>query len=167
MTGDKRIILRNGGRRNVSPFGLWSDMDDVFDAFRKDIDSMFLDPFGRSMVRPYRIKQPNNYMPMNLQDEGEFLELTVDMPGVQKDNIKLSLDEGLLTLSVDSNEENEEKDEGYLLKERSSYSCQRCIRIPTDVKEEDVEANMVDGVLHVKLPKVEPKKKEKTEIKVK
>ena len=164
MTGENRLVLRNGDRRSVSPFGLWSDMDDIFDSFRKDIDSMIMDPLGRVAVRPYRVKHVSSYMPMNLKDEGEYLDLTVDMPGVVKEDVKLSIDDDILTLSVDSKEEKEEKDEGYLLKERSSYTCQRSIRIPLEVKDDEIEANMENGVLHVKLPKVHPKKKEKTEI---
>ena len=106
-------------------------------------------------------------MPMNLKDEGEYLDLTVDMPGVVKDNVRLSIDDDILTLSVDAEDEKEEKEEGYLLKERSSYKCERSVRIPVDVKDDEVEANMENGVLHVKLPKVHPKKKEKTEIQIK
>jgi HSP20 family molecular chaperone IbpA len=48
----------------------------------------------------------------------------------------------------------------------SSYKCQRSIRLPVDVKEDDIQASMENGVLNVKLPKVHPKKKERTEIKI-
>ena len=159
MNGDKRIILRNGGRRSVSPFGIWSDMDDLF-------DSMFWDPFQRMNRRPARVRQINNYMPMNLKDEEDDLELTVDMPGVDKEHVKLSIDDDILTISVDSEKASEEKDEGYLLKERSSYKCKRSLRLPSEVKEEDIRASMENGVLKVSLPKVHPKKKEMTEIKI-
>lgn len=167
MTGDNRMILRGNDRRSVSPFGLWTDMDDLFDSFRRDIDSMFYDPLNMIPMKPRRVRMINRaYMPMNLKDGDENLDLTIEMPGVDKDDVRISIDEDILTVSVEQKEEEEEKEEGYLLRERSSYTCKRSIRIPTEVKGDDVSAEMKDGVLHVTLPKVEPQEKKVHDIKV-
>jgi HSP20 family protein len=166
MAEDKRMMVRENDRRNVSPFGLWSDMDELFDSFRRDLDTMFMNPWGTRVIRPVRVRSANFYMPMNMEDKGENLELTVEMPGVKKDDVRLSLDEDILSISVDSSEQREEGDKNYLLKERSSYKCERSVRLPAEVLGENVEAKMEDGVLRITLPKAHPKKQEKQEIKI-
>lgn len=166
MAEDKRMTVRDGDRRGVSPFGLWSDVDDLFDAFRKDIDRMFMDPWARTTVRPIRVRPAANYMPMDMEDDGENLKLTIEMPGVRKKDVKLSINEDILTISVDSKEDKKKEEKNYLLRERSSYQCERSVRLPTEVQGEKVEAKMDEGVLHVTLPKVHPKKKEVHEIKI-
>lgn len=67
---------------------------------------------------------------------------------------------------MDSDEEKKEEKKNYLLRERSSYKCERSVRLPAEVQGEEVEAKMEEGVLHVTLPKVHPKKKETHEIKI-
>jgi HSP20 family protein len=166
MTEDRRMILRDNDRRGVSPFGLWSDVDDLFDAFRRDIDRMFMDPWARTTIRPIRVRTANTYMPMNLEDEGENLKLSVEMPGVNKDDVKLSINEDILTIGVESEERKEEDEKEYLLRERSSYRCQRSVRLPVEVQGENVDAKMEEGVLTVILPKVHPKEKKTHEINI-
>lgn len=167
MTDDSRMVVKNERPGYVSPLGLMSEMDDLFDSFRKEMDSMLFEPWRSVSLRPVRLRRAPLYMPMNMVDNGEELELTVDIPGVKKDDVSISIDEDILTIDVDSKEEKEEKDASYLLKERSTYRCQRSVKLPVDIVQDKVEARMADGVLHLKLPKLHPKKKEKLEIKVK
>lgn len=81
MTEDNRLTIRDHDRRGFSPFGLRSDVDDLFDIFRSDIDRMFFDPWARTTLRPIRVRAQPTYMPMNMEDVGENLMLTVEMPG--------------------------------------------------------------------------------------
>ncbi len=166
MTEDNRLTARDNDRRGVSPFGLWSDVDDLFDAFRGDIDRIFMDPWARTTIRPIKVRAQATYMPMNMEDAGDKLMLTVEMPGVKKEDIKLSINEDILTIRVDSKEEKKEEKKNYLLRERSSYKCERSVRLPAEVQGENVGAKMEEGVLHITLPKVHPKKKETHEIKI-
>ncbi|MFW3146086.1 MAG: Hsp20/alpha crystallin family protein [Thermoplasmatota archaeon] len=163
---DKRMVLRDSDRGNLSPFGMWDDFDDLFNAFRRDIDRMFWNPMVPEPPR-IRVFRRQSYMPMNLEDKGENMELTVELPGIKKEDAKISLDEDILNISVETEDEKEQKEDGkYLLRERSSFSCSRSIRLPQEVDESKVSAQMVEGVLHVTLPKKHPQKKEKTEIKI-
>ena len=164
---DKRMVLRDSDRGTVSPFGMWEDLDDLFNTFRRDMDRMFWNPMVPESPR-IRVFRRQSYMPMNLEDKGESLELTVELPGINKEDAKISLDEDILNISVESKAEKEEKGEDYyLLRERSSFSCSRSIRLPQEVDESKVSAQMSDGVLRVTLPKKHPQKKERTEIKIK
>lgn len=161
---DRRIVLRNGDRRAVNPFGMWDDFDDLFNSFRRDMDRMIWSPMTHEVPRMRLVKR-TSYMPMDMEDNGEKFSLTIELPGVKKEDIKLSLDDDLLTISVDSKEEKEESEEGkYLFRERSSYSCSRSVKLPETVDEEGIKANMKEGVLKIELPKKEPESKEKREI---
>lgn len=167
MKDDRKMVLRNDIKEPAYLVDPWRDVDDLFNTFRRDMDRMLLDPFGFELPRP-RMKALRSvqFMPMNLEDLGEKLLLTVEMPGVNKDDTKISLEEDILTISVDSKAENEEKEKNYLLRERSFYSCQRSVRLPVDVLGEKVSAKMDNGVLHVELPKKHPKEPKKKDIKI-
>ncbi|MGA1872439.1 MAG: Hsp20/alpha crystallin family protein [Thermoplasmatota archaeon] len=163
---EKRMVLRDGDRSSMSPFGLWEDFDDLFNAFRRDMDRMFLSPVSTEPARIRVFRRPS-YMPMNLEDKEDMFLLTVDLPGIDKDDAKISLEEDILSISVESKEEKEEKEEGrYLFRERSSHSCSRSIRLPQEVDESRIKAKMIDGVLHVELPKSNPKEKVVKEINI-
>lgn len=161
-----KVVVRNNDRRIMDPFGFWTDFDDIFNAFRRDMDRMFWSPsIGSSMAPRMRVVRRGYQMPMNLEDKGDELLLTVEMPGVKKEDMKLSIDDGVLSISVKAEDEDEGSEEGkYLFKERSSFYCSRCVRLPENIDEENVSAKMVDGVLHIEIPKSEPEKKEVKEI---
>ncbi|MGA1847825.1 MAG: Hsp20/alpha crystallin family protein [Thermoplasmatota archaeon] len=163
---DKRMILRNADSGAFAPFGLWEDFDDLFNAFRSDVDRMFWSPVAREPAK-LRVFHGNTYMPMDLEDHGDKLELSVELPGTRKEDAKISLEDNVLTISVESKQEREEKEEGrYLFRERSSMSCSRSIRLPVDVEEGKVSARMDNGILKIEMPKVHPGEKKTREIKI-
>ncbi len=90
------------------------------------------------------------------ETEKEYI-VEADMPGVNKDDIRLELKDGILTLGVEHDEQvNEEKD-NYIRKERKYGSYSRSFSVD-GVKQEDVSAKYNDGVLTVTLPKTEEAK---------
>ena len=107
-----------------------------FDLF----DDMFDDPFFT--------RNDNNF------------ELEVDLPGFNKDNIKMTIDDGYLTINAKQETNNDEKDNHgkYVRRERYYGECSRSFYVGEDVKEEDIKAKYTDGTLKVEIPKVEPKK---------
>lgn len=93
------------------------------------------------------------------ETEKEFI-IEADMPGVKKEDIKLELRDGILTVGVEHNEQIDEKQDNYIRKERRYGSYCRSFSVD-GVKQEDVSAKYNDGVLTVTLPKAE-EVKEKT-----
>ena len=166
--GNKKVVVRNNDRVPMDPFGVWTDFDDIFNAFRKDMDNMFWGPsFEKQLTPRMRIVRKGYQMPMNMENKEDRYLLTVEMPGVKKEDTKLSIDDGILSISVKAENENEESQEGkYLFRERASFSCSRCVRIPDNIDEENVTAKMVDGVLHISIPKLEVEKKETRDIEI-
>lgn len=84
-------------------------------------------------------------------------ELSIDLPGVKKEDVKAELKDGCLTISATTGYSNDEKDaEGrYLRRERYAGSFQRSFYVGEEVTREDIKASFADGVLHLTVPKKE------------
>ncbi len=85
------------------------------------------------------------------EQEGKYV-LEADLPGFDKDNISITLDQGVLTISGRQEEKREEKGERYFFQERTTGSFSRSIRLPAEVDPEAVEASLDQGVLKLILP---------------
>ncbi len=89
---------------------------------------------------------------VDVKETAEGYTLQADLPGVSKENISLSVDNGYLTIAVRQEELKAEDTENYICRERRQMSSQRSFYVG-DVKPDDVRANYRDGVLEVKFPK--------------
>lgn len=90
---------------------------------------------------------------VNLADDGDHYELTAELPGVKKEDVKVHFDDGMLTISAEKKTENEKKDErGYVVKERSEGSFSRSFYLE-DADEGRGEASFENGVLKLTLGK--------------
>lgn len=90
-------------------------------------------------------------------EDGYLLE--AEIPGVEKKDISLKLDENVLTISADLNLENKEEDNHYLRKERVSGHMERSFNVE-GIQQDAITADYHNGILVVKLPKVPEVKKE-------
>ena len=90
------------------------------------------------------------------ETEKEYV-IEADMPGVKKEDIKLDLRDGVLTIGVEQNEQSEDKRENYIRKERRYGSYCRTFHVD-GIQQENVTAKYNDGVLTVSLPKSEESK---------
>jgi HSP20 family protein len=95
------------------------------------------------------------------------LEIVADLPGMDKKDIKVSLEENLLTIKGEKKEEKESKDKHFHTIERRSGSFYRAIRLPVEVEKDKVEAAFKDGVLTLRLPKSKEAKKKVAQIEIK
>jgi HSP20 family protein len=88
------------------------------------------------------------------EDEHEYL-VTADLPEVKKDEVKVNIDNGVISISGERKTKTEQKDKKkkYHRIERSYGSYQRSFRLPENIKEDEVQAEFRDGVLRVHLPK--------------
>ena len=97
------------------------------------------------------------------EKDGKYL-LDIDLPGYQKEDIKISIFNGNLTISAEHNESNEEKDaKGNILrKERYSGSCSRTFYVGDAIKESDIHASFNNGILTIDFPSEAKKQEEET-----
>jgi HSP20 family protein len=124
----------------------------VEDFFGKDFDNYFNGMF-RGMSIPS----------VNISQTADSFEIELAAPGLKKEDFKINVEDDVLTISSEKEEEKEEKKKKYTRREYSFSSFSRSFVLPKDINAEGVKAEYTEGVLKVKLPKVEvtPKKKAK------
>lgn len=101
-----------------------------------------------------------------IEKESSYV-VTVDLPGVKKNDVKITIKDNTLTIQGVRSFEHKEKDGGFQRIERSYGTFQRSFTLPATVKSEAIEASFEDGILSVILPEVEEPKLKAIEIKVK
>jgi HSP20 family protein len=90
---------------------------------------------------------------IDVRETEQEYRVSVELPGMTKDDIELTVDQGRLHVRGEKREEQREEEEDYLRVERSYGSFSRTIPLPSTVEEEDIEASYKDGVLDIHLPK--------------
>lgn len=105
---------------------------------------------------------------MNLEEHDKGYELTVEVPGIDKENIHIEVEGGRLAIWGEKRTERSDgaKDKKYHLREITYGSFRREILLPDDVKADSIEAKYDNGHLRVVLPKVEAKVPRKIEVKL-
>lgn len=103
----------------------------------------------------------------NIVDEGDYFRITAELPGLERGDIEITVHDGTLEIKGEQKNEIEEKKEGYVRKEYSSSSYHRSFKLPGNIDENKIEANLDKGILKLSLPKIEEEKKEKKKIEVK
>jgi HSP20 family protein len=91
----------------------------------------------------------------------------VELPGVSKDDVRITLQDNTLTIRGEKKQEKESKESNYHRVERSYGSFQRTFTLPTAVRADKVDASYKDGILSITLPKAEEAKAKQIEVRVK
>ncbi len=124
--------------------------------FRENLFDDMMDDFFRRPFMTDNDRQIPQFMKTDVKESDTDYELEVDIPGYNKDDITLDLKDGCLSISAAKNVENNEKDENghYIRRERFSGNMTRSFYVGEDVKQEDIKAKFENGILHVRVPKV-------------
>ncbi len=104
--------------------------------------------------------------PMDLVETEDAFVLRADLPGLSEKDVKIELEDNVLTVSGERKAEHEERKEGYYRVERASGTFSRSLTLPEGVDPEGVSANFDRGVLEVRIPKPEERKPRKVAISV-
>ena len=133
----------------------WPSFVDEF--FNTDFWPSFLDVNTRYSVPAVNI----------LEEDNEY-RIEVIAPGIDKKDVKINLEDDVLTISSERKEENEEKDKHYMRREFNYTAFIRSFVVPEEVDAEKISAEHKNGILTLHLPKKEEvvKKTQKREIKV-
>lgn len=118
---------------------------------------------GRELAMP-------RSMPLDVVEREDHFECKADIPGVDKNDIQVSVDNNVLSIKVDKKEEKkEEKEEGgvkWHRYERSQTFNQRALRMPPTADLDNVSAHYENGVLQLKVPKKQLEEPEKKRINI-
>jgi len=126
------------------------------------------DPFARDLHRQFdRLARttfgPSAAMPMDaVRHEGD-VELRFDVPGIDPDSIEVTVDRGVLSVSVTRSDERNEN-EKFFVRERTTGTVTRRVRLSENLNAEAVEADYHNGVLQVRIPVLEQAKPRKVEV---
>lgn len=105
------------------------------------------------------ISATKNEMKCDIYEKKGNYHIDIDLPGYEKEEIKLDINDGILTVSASKNHEEEDSDKNYFRRERVYSSVSRSFSL-ADVNEELIDAEFKNGILKIVLPK-----KEQTETK--
>ena len=126
-------------------------------------DDFFNDPFGMMNVsegrNPLYGKHAKNLMKTDIREKENSYELAVDLPGFKKDEIKLELNDGYLTISAEKGLDKDEKDKEnrYIRRERYAGSMSRSFYVGESLTEQDIHAKYENGILTLDVPKEDKK----------
>jgi len=151
-----RLIRRESARSPLSRLGLWDeDLDRVFEGF----------------FRPLRVVEEatgEDLIPaLDVSEKDDAYVIKAELPGVQKEDIAVTLENGVLTISGESGSEKEEKEEGRVIRQERRYGRYvRSLRLGAQIDDKNVKASYKDGVLELILPKAEEVKPKKIAVDV-
>lgn len=107
----------------------------------------------------------SNVMHTDVKEMDDSYEISMNLPGVKKEDVQAELKDGYLTVKATTNTSNDAKDEEgrYIRRERYTGSCSRSFYVGDQLTQEDIKAKFEDGVLKIAVPKkeMEPKVEEK------
>ncbi|MBN1801475.1 MAG: Hsp20/alpha crystallin family protein [Candidatus Lokiarchaeota archaeon] len=157
--------------RRESPSSLFQQMDRLFDDLRSSFLDDFYFPFRRTRPLSLIIRddEPIFRTPLaNITQDDKFFNITAELPGLDKGDIEITIQDGNLEIKGELKEEKKEEKEGELIRrEYHSSKYFRSFALPEYIDENKIEANLEKGILHLKIPKVEPPKPEKKKIDIK
>ena len=156
--------------RSYSPLSIFGNFDRIFD----EIDQYFNNFWKPSRLwnfKPLKLSVFDDekffQMPLtNIIDEGDHYSITAQLPGLDKGDIEITINDSILEIKGEHKEEYDGKNEGYVRKEYYSSSYHRQFTIPENIDEENIDAKLDKGILTLKLPKKALENKEKKKIEI-
>ena len=134
----------------LSAWDVFNDWDRFFDGFGRA--PRLSESAGTSSIAPA----------IDVTETASEYRVNAELPGVKKDDLDISIQDGVLTINAETKYEHEEKEKGRIIRQERRYGkVVRSLRLGDDVNAENIKADYKDGVLSLVLPKVEsvrPKK---------
>lgn len=125
-----------------------------------DLESKYLDEMQKIQVRMNEIMEESEaaesdtMTPLaDMREADDSVVVSMDLPGVDKKDIDISVSENDLRVSARRQIEKDVEEKGYHKRERSCSRFERKIKLPVAVKSEEAKANLANGVLKITLPK--------------
>ncbi len=133
--------------------------DDLFDDFFNFNEFPFFDDRDeRKLEKKLYGHRARNLMKTDVRETEKDYELIIDLPGFKKDEVKVSLENGYLTIGAEKGldeEEKEKKTGRYIRRERYAGSCQRSFYVGEDITQDDIKGEFKHGILKLSIPKKE------------
>lgn len=140
-------------RRGSSPLAAYRP-GTVEDGFGRLVESMFEDFFAPMTVGA-GLRQGDTSIPrLDMTESEQAYEVQAEMPGVEKEDLKVAIDHNRVTIEGECRKANERREgENVVYSERSARKFMRSFTLPGEVDDAAAEAKLENGVLHLTLPK--------------
>ncbi len=140
----------------------WNVMDRMFDEmwrapFRSLLRAPFLGDMGDTNLFGW-------HLPADIEENSDRFVVRMDLPGVSKKDIHVSIDNNVLTIHGERKREGSDKDEDYRVQERFYGKFERSFMLPKTVDSDSVQAEFKDGVLTINITKHEQSRTREIEI---
>lgn len=113
------------------------------------------DPFFDLFFQPEKRTNHRYLMSTDILDKKDHYEMKVNLPDVKKEDLNVSLENGYLNIEVNVNTEKQEKEEDYILNERSYGTYSRRYYVGEDVEMKDISGKLENGLLTLNIKKVD------------
>jgi HSP20 family molecular chaperone IbpA len=124
--------------------------------FGESLFDDFFDGFSRPASSGARYSTPAaSVMKTDIKENENGFELDIDLPGYKKEDVKAQLKDGYMTITAESNQDHDEKDDNgkYIRRERYYGACSRSFYVGEEITEEDIKAKFENGILKISVPK--------------
>jgi HSP20 family protein len=143
------------------------DRDTFLTPFDKMFDSMVESQFPEVVksvgVKPY---QGSAYPKVNVYEYDDKVGIVAEIPGLDKKQLNVEVEEGILTISGDKHNTFEDDGAKVLRRELKQSSFKRSFELGDQLDGDNIDASFKDGVLIVTIPKIEPEKPKRTFVKI-
>ncbi len=143
-------VSNNGGLTRTNParssnLPMWSLIDEVFN---RDWPSVFSQNFNTGISLPM----------VNIKETADAYFVEMAVPGLRKSDFQIDLDNQVLSISTETEQENQQKEENYTRREFGYSSFKRSFTLPETVDDGKIKAEYNEGILKIHLPKKEEAK---------
>jgi len=137
------------------------DFNRLLETFRDEFGGYLWDPY-RGFEWPVEYELPMRIPYVDVIDSDNEYVVKAELPGLKKENVQIELAPNELSITARAGVETEEKGKTYLHRERAFSTFRRRIGFGERIDTERASASMAEGILEIKLPKLEPKPEKKT-----
>ena len=110
-------------------------------------------------IDPFFSRESSKVMQTDIEEKHDKYLITIDLPGYEKENIRIDIEDGYLNVYAKVDSRNDEEEKGkFVRKERYFGECSRSFYVGDDITETDVKASFKNGILKLEIPKKEEKK---------
>ncbi|MDD4974722.1 MAG: Hsp20/alpha crystallin family protein [Bacteriovorax sp.] len=135
-----------------------SIIGDELVSFQREMNSLMNSFFNRGELVIPQMLDTSFYPSIDLKEKDNKYLLDADVPGMNEADIDIDFHNKTLTIKGEKKSEKETRDSGYVCVERSSGTFRRDIYLDEDIDQNNIKAELKDGVLHVELLKKEKAK---------
>ena len=148
------ILKRADNERNKS----LRERDPFFGSFFNEMENLFEDFWGSNFLAD--VEGSSRRCSVDISENEDKFIVEAELPGIDEENLEVKLDQDILTISAQREEKDEEKDEekNYYRKEIRKGRFERRFRLPDNIDQDEIKANLQNGMLKITLPKSEEAK---------